>query len=196
MNPTAVSTTRVEMTDEQRFLFDLQGYLVLPGVLPPDQIARMLAAMDEHGVKDPANDPAQSRFDGFLDWGPDFRALIDHDRVVGVLRGIIGETFRLDHIYGMAMRADGKRGGEGLHHEAAMFDYGCFHVAHGTRMHNGLVVVSFALTDVLPGSGGLCCIPGTNKSIFPVPHHLYGVDHPWSGMCRCVRATAWFSRKR
>ncbi|MBA3685580.1 MAG: phytanoyl-CoA dioxygenase family protein [Planctomycetes bacterium] len=170
--------TALEMTDEQRFLFDLQGYLVIEGALPPEQVERMRATMDAHGISKPSNDPGRSRFSGFLDWGPEWRALLDHPRTLPVLRGVIGEKFRLDHVYGMAMRADGERGGEGLHHEAAMFDYGCFHVSHGARMHNGLVVVSFALNDVPAGAGGFCCIPGTHKSIYPPPPQVYDVDHP------------------
>ena len=30
-------------------------------------------------------------------------------------------------------------------------------------MHNGLIVVSFALTDCPPGAGGLAVVPGTHK---------------------------------
>ena len=38
------------MTDEQRFLFDLQGYLVVPEVLDAATVSRMLAEMDARGV--------------------------------------------------------------------------------------------------------------------------------------------------
>lgn len=167
------------MTDEQRYLFDLNGYLVLERVLPPEQAARMRGEMHEHGVRDAANDPSKSRFGGFLEWGPDWRELIDHPAVLPVLRGIIGGKFRLDHAYGMAMRADGARGGEGLHHEAGLYDHGCYYATHGSRMHNGLVVVSFALSDVPAGAGGFCCIPGSHKALYPLPSRWFGAyDNP------------------
>src|SRR5688500_13586993 len=134
------------MTDEERYTFDVQGYLVLERVLPPEQVERMVVDMSAKGIRDPQNDPGASRFGGFLAWGDDWRDLIDHPSVLPGLTEIIGPHLRLDHAYGMAMSAKGKRGGEGMHHHAAMFDYGCFYATHGTQMHNGLVVVSYALT--------------------------------------------------
>ena len=172
-------STPDSMTDEQRFLFDLNGYLVLEGVLPSDQVARMLADIAAHDVRNPSNDPFKSRFGGFLDWGAEWRGLIDHARLLPALRELCGEKFRLDHAYGMAMSATGERGGEGLHHEAALFDHGSYYVSHGMRMHNGLIVAGFALTDVPPGAGGFCCIPGTHKALFPLPRQWYGAyDNP------------------
>lgn len=166
------------ITDEQRFLFDLQGYITLPGVLSPDELKQMHADMDAHDIKNPDNNPSRSRFHNFLSWGPNWRGLIDHPRVMPLLAEFIGAKFRLDHAYGMAMSTKGARGGEGLHHEGGMFQHGCYYVTHGQKIHNGLVVVSFALCDVPAGAGGFCCIPGTHKSIFPPPRGAYGVDHP------------------
>jgi hypothetical protein len=167
------------LSDQDRFLFDLQGFLVLRGVLPPEQILRMQSELDNRHIAAETNDPFRSRFTGFLDWGDDWRGLIDHPRILPVLLAIIGEKFRLDHLYGMSMRADVKSSGEGLHHHAAMFDYGCFYATHGNRMHNGLVVVSYALCDVPAGAGGFCCIPGTHKSLYPVPPSWFGaLDNP------------------
>jgi len=113
------------LSDEERFFFDLRGYLVLRGVLPPDQVQRMHADLEAHRIRAETNDPFRSRFHGYLDWSDDWRGLIDQERVLAVLRAIIGETFRLDHPYGMAMSASGEKGGEGLHHEAGLFDHGC-----------------------------------------------------------------------
>lgn len=167
------------MTPEEQFIFDVQGYIVIRSVLGPEQIARMLASISEHGIKHAENDPTKSRFGGFFGWSDDFRGLIDHPRILPLLGGLIGPKFRLDHAYGMAMSASGARGGEGLHHEAAMFDHGCYYVTHRERMHNGLIVVSFALCDAGPGDGGFCCIPGSHKALYPVPKDWYGVyDNP------------------
>jgi hypothetical protein len=167
------------MSEEQKFLFDLNGYLVIEGLLPPPQVARMHADLDAHGIKDPDNDPFSSRFGSFLEWSDDWRGLVDHERLLPLLRGLCGEKFRLDHAYGMAMRAGGRKGVENLHHHAALFDHGCYYVTHGQRMHNGLIVVGIALVDVPPGAGGFCCIPGTHKSLFPPPEGYWSaVDNP------------------
>ena len=46
-------------------------------------------------------------------------------------------------------------------------------------MYNGLTVASWALTDMLPGQGGFCCIPGSHKSNFSSPPQLKAVkDSP------------------
>jgi hypothetical protein len=167
------------MSDEERFLFDLRGFLVLRGVLDAERIRRMHAAIDQKVVHTVKNDPFQSRFGGFFDWGEDWTSLIDHARILPILRGIIGERFRLDHAYGMTMNASGERGNEGLHHHAGLYDHGCFYATTGTRMHNGLVVVSYTLVDVPPGAGGFCCIPGTHKSMLAPPKRWFGtLDNP------------------
>ncbi len=162
------------LSDQERFLFDLKGFIVLRDVLPREQVARMQRDMDAHGIAATTNDPFRSRFTAFLDWSADWSSLIDHPRILPVLHDVIGEKFRLDHAYGMAMRAGADQGGEGLHHEAGLYDYGCYYTTHGSRMHNGLVVVSFALCDVPAGAGGFCCIPGTHKSLYPVPEGWMG----------------------
>lgn len=165
------------MTEEQKFLFDLQGYLVIEGALAPDQICRMLAEMEAHGVKDPENDPSKSRFSGFLGWGDDWRSLIDHPRILPLLVTLLGEKFRLDHAYGMAARSEGALGSLTLHHHAGMFGHGCYYVTHGQAIHNGLIVVSFALTDIVPGGGGFCCIPGSHKALFKMPDKYYRIEN-------------------
>lgn len=168
------------MTDEQRYLFDLQGFLVLPGVLKADELDTMQRQMTELGPAEPQNNPEQSRFHKFLAWGPLWRNLIDHPAILPVLFDLLGPKFRLDHAYGMAMRAGGQQGGEGLHHEAGMFQHGAYYVTHRDRMHNGLIVVSWAITDAPLGSGGFCCIPGSHKALYPTPKGWHKVeDNPY-----------------
>lgn len=167
------------MTDEQKYIFDVQGYITIPGVLAPDRLARMVQKMSEKGIKEPENDPSKSRFGNFLQWGEDWSSLIDHPSIMPYLVEMLGSKFRLDHAYGMAMSVKGNRGGEGLHHESGMFHHGCYYVTHRDRMHNGLIVVSWALTDAVPGSGGFCCIPGSHKALHPLPRKWYGLnDNP------------------
>jgi ectoine hydroxylase-related dioxygenase (phytanoyl-CoA dioxygenase family) len=168
------------MTDEQRFLFDLQGYLVLPGVLDPPTVERMRAEMDARGVDPPEMDSDAYRFSGFFGWSDAFRGLIDHPALLPVLAELLGPRFRLDHAYGMATRpkpaASAAEGVHTLHHHAGLFDNACFYLTHGRRIHNGLVTVSYALTDIAPGAGGFCCIPGSHKAVFPMPRPLFQIE--------------------
>jgi ectoine hydroxylase-related dioxygenase (phytanoyl-CoA dioxygenase family) len=165
------------MTEEQKYLFDLQGFLVLKSVLTPERIAGMHDDMKANGVVNPENDPNQCRFHEFFGWGTAWRELIDHPDVMPVLRTIIGDRFRLDHAYGMAARAGGKTGTSSMHHEAGIFGHGCYYVTHGETMHNGLIVVSFALTDTPAGAGGFCCIPGSHRSLYTTPKRFYSTSN-------------------
>jgi len=165
------------MTPEQRFVFDLQGYLVIPNVLPPERVARMSADMEEHRVGEDANGWSKSRFHSFLSWGEEWRNLIDEPQILPILGELLSPKFRLDHAYGMAMRVEDETEDEGLHHAAGGFFHGCYYVTHGTTMHNGLVVVSYALTDIEPGMGGFACIPGSHKALYPVPAEWFGLEN-------------------
>jgi len=164
------------MTPEQRFIFDVQGYIIIPGVLAPERVQRMVADMEEHGVGEVENGWSKARFHSFLSWGEEWRALIDVPIILPILFELLGPRFRLDHAYGMAMRADEKDEGEGLHHHAGMFYHGSYYVTHGEKMHNGLVVVSYALTDIEPGMGGFACIPGSHKALYPVPDGWFQLE--------------------
>ncbi|MDA1088382.1 MAG: phytanoyl-CoA dioxygenase family protein [Verrucomicrobia bacterium] len=164
------------MTDEEKYIFDLQGFLKLESVLSPAEVSAMQNDMAEHGIANPDNNPQKSRFQ-FLDWGDRWRNLIDHERLLPCLNAIIGERFRLDHIYGMAASKDGESGQFGLHHESHMFGHGCYSHFEKGRMHNGLIVVSFALSDTTEGGGGFICIPGSHKANFNTPKPFYSAEN-------------------
>lgn len=180
----ASTTAATGMTDEQRFFLDTQGYLVVPGALDAVQVKRMLADMDKHGVNPPTDENSDNyRFGNFLRWSEDYRSLIDHPKILPILEEMLGKAFRLDHAYGMASRttADGRPqpvtgNGSPLHHHAYMMDYGCFYLTEGRQMHNGLVVVSYALTDIAEDAGGFCCIPGSHKAKYPMPQKWYRLE--------------------
>jgi hypothetical protein len=116
---------------------------------------------------------------GFLQLGPDFVGLIDHPRILPLLQEFIGPKLRLDHTYGMAMAADGRGEGEGLHHEgnggSHGIGHGSYYHTHGQRMHSGLLVVAFSLTDN-PAGMGFSVVPGSHKALFPTPRGLGGMD--------------------
>lgn len=167
------------MTPHEKFFFDVNGYINIEGVLPPEQVKQMVADMEKNGVKDPDNNPSLSRFSGFLGWGEQWRNLIDHPRMLPIITTLLGPKFRLDHAYGMAMRAEGKAAPRGreLHHNSHMYHHGCYYVTHQQIIHNGLIVVSFALTDIAPGAGGFICIPGSHKASFETPSDWYNFDN-------------------
>ena len=162
------------MTDHDRYFLDLNGYMLLEGVLTSAEVDRLNEEIDARDLPEPTDDIWSQRFGGFFMWNRVFRDLIDNERVLGVLIEMLGEKLRLDHAYGVLMG----QGNVGLHlHGQGMpYDPAQYYVHRNGRMYNGLTVVSWALADVGPGDGGFCCIPGSHKSNYPLPGDVRGFE--------------------
>ena len=154
------------MNEEELYLFDLQGYLVIEGVLSATEVAELNRLADDQRLPPPAESIDSQRFGGFLLWGEPFRTLLDHPRILPYLEVLLGDGFRLDHYYGihMATNTDGLR----LHGGGTPYEAEEYYVFRD-RMFNGLSVVTWALTDAPPGQGGFACIPGSHKANYPCP---------------------------
>ena len=163
------------MNAEEKYLFDLKGYVNIEGVLDADDLTELNALIDAQNYADPADDNIHSqRFGGFLSWENDaFRKLLNHPRIMPCLAEIVGPKFRLDHVYGILMK-EGNPGGT-LHGGGTPYDPSQYYVFRNDRMYNGLTVVSWALTNMLPEHGGFCCIPGSHKSNYPCPPQFHPV---------------------
>jgi ectoine hydroxylase-related dioxygenase (phytanoyl-CoA dioxygenase family) len=178
------------MDEYEKYLFDLNGYLVLEDVLTPQEVAACNEAMDRHAERIRSEEEAKSGmsgatafkgdrglgyFTGMLTWDmpwcQPFRDMLAHPRVMSCLSEMLGEAFRLDHIYGITMRKDtgglSLHGGGHLRHN--LVDYYGF---LNDRMCCGVTVVSWALTDSGPGDGGFACIPGSHKANYPLPRDM------------------------
>lgn len=79
---------------------------------------------------------------------------------------------RLDHTYFYYMRK-GEPQALGLHGGGTHVNHSEYFYFKNGRMHNGLIVVAWALRDSRPGDGGLCCIPGSHKDNYNY-HAIYG----------------------
>lgn len=76
----------IPMTEEQKFFFDLRGWILLPGVLSEEEIGTMKA--EAYGVETAQNSQSTNprlSFQGTL------QTLLDHPAIVGVLRKMILE---------------------------------------------------------------------------------------------------------
>ncbi len=165
----------VAMTDEQRFFFDLRGWLVLPAVLSDGELAAMRAecyagvdrlAERAGGVKDGHSGVLQT--------------LLDHPAVAGVLAEILSEEpYDLDECYGfrcedshVIMRPPGwrktRRGDQGMPHVVRppqMANAMRYQVA-GNRIFSGLTRVVWELEEVRQGQGGTSFLSGSHKAHF------------------------------
>jgi hypothetical protein len=164
------------MTPEEKFLFDLQGYLVVKNALTPAEVAELNALFEEHLLRvDGTTDQATRQF---TSWGPPSQALIDHPRMLPYLVELIDPRFRLDHDFYLVMR----EGDQGTHlHGGDWIGYGDHYYRYRDGvMRNGLCVVIYFLTPAAEGAGGFGCVPGSHKSHFinAIPPEVRRFERP------------------
>jgi hypothetical protein len=159
------------MTEEQKFIFDIKGWLLLPGVLDPAFLAEVrtyLIDVKNRNEQTPAKDRVRAVWPGSLS-GP-AQSLVDHPAIVGILREIIGPDvggaygFRCESSF-VINRPCGYAGFQEPHcgPEVGPLQYS---ISHG-RISAGLVRVVWELSAVT--NGGTAIMSGSHKRTFPVP---------------------------
>jgi len=182
-----------QFTEEQRYLFDLNGFLVVRNVLSAEDVAAANTAIDAHvdeaqertGVlrntrlRSPlAGDGASGRLDlgGMLAWPRPhsnvFRSLLAHPRLVPTLTALCGPGYRMDHLPLGLLQNRGSEGfalhGGPLNSEGEFnptLQYRCV----GGTLFNSLLAMSVQLSDHNAGDGGFCVVRGSHKANFPMP---------------------------
>lgn len=157
------------MNDEERYLFDLQGFLVIPDALDPNHLACLNAALDERIACETLPDMQTHRFGELLARDQAFRDLIDNPHTTPYVEEVLGPGFRLDHDYADVIRTGLGPIGAVLHGGGTPFSPAEYYHVRDGRIHTGLTVVAYNLRDVGPEDGGFACVPGSHKSSFPFP---------------------------
>lgn len=158
------------MNEEERYLFDLRGYLVVEDVLSARELAELNRVMDAQDLAPPEDDTSSARFGGFLEWGQIYCDLLDHERILPYLKEILGDGFRLDHYYGIYMRAGTEQ--LRLHGGATPYDPPEYYHFRNGLMYNGLTVAAWNLTATGPAVGGFCAVSGSHKANFVCPDSI------------------------
>ena len=175
------------MTAEERYLFDLQGYLVIKEVLGAGELQELNRLLDDHDLSNRPrgedlsfdfwqNDEHQVSAGPLHMWDEPFRRLIAHPTIVGYLTEILGPRFRYDHGHAMVMSKGGRP--FRLHGGGTPWDNAIAYEVSGGHIRCGLVVVHYALCDVGPADGGFCALPGSHKSSFPCPDSFKPLTDP------------------
>jgi hypothetical protein len=151
------------VTPEEKFIFDLEGYIVIKNVLTPGEVAALNELADQ--VFTEKKEESDRRRSQVSRWGPATQRLIDHPNIVPYLLELLGPKFRIDHDYCIFMTKGGRRGG--LHGGETEREADHWYKYRDGVMRNGLTVVTFFLTHANKGDGGFACIPGSHKSNFP-----------------------------
>ncbi len=183
------------MNDREKFLFDLNGYLVLEDVLTHAEVAAANAAIEHHadlisnretGLSGNAaklkggegrGEFSQNPLTFQHPWCDPFRRMFTHPRLIDVFNEVLGPGFRLDHGPGLIRM---QRGTEGHRlHGGMTFDPSQYHSFSHGRMHAGLCVAAWQLTDVRAGDGGFVCIPGSHKANYRPPMEVLRLEQDW-----------------
>lgn len=167
------------LTEHERYFFDVNGYVVRHGVLDESTLARLDDAFAHRQLTPPSEDLWSQRSEGMLEWDEVFLELLDHPAVVDVVAELCGDTFRLDHVYGIHMRPG--TSGLTMHGGGAPWDPSQYYEWREGQMYNGLVGVMWGLSESRPGDGGFCCIPGSHKANvdLPVDVAVYAAHRDW-----------------
>lgn len=168
------------LTDEDKFLFDLRGFLVVKNVLGTDECEELIRLADDVWPRLPDDGPFR-RFNGISTWGQPFVDLMDDDRLLPYLVELVGSRLRIDHDYCIFMRQRATR--NTLHGGPWRYESDHWYRYHDGVMRNGLTVATWNLADAPTGAGGFVCVPGSHKSNF--------LQHMPRDVARFERAVDW-----
>ena len=186
----------IEISEREKFLLDLQGFLHVKEFLSAEEVRALNEAVDAN-VDEEAEDffPQEAQYGGGMDgqfykgtadgmltweqpWCQPFRDMLAHPKLIPYLNTFFGRGWRLDEEPFISFAKKGT-GGHGLHGATSrIFDDGFFyHYANG-QIRTGLAVFQFQLADINPGDGGIAVIPGSHKANFKCPEDimLYSAD--------------------
>ena len=182
------------MNANERYFWDVTGYLVIKNVLSTEELSAANEAIDycadRIGQAEDNKGAGESTFlrgtgprwlhgTNLLNINPPhcdpFRRMLVHPTVVSRLNLMCGKGFRLDHGPQFNNAVKGTAGltlhGSGDPHKP----YVAYHHQNG-NLHCAGVTVTWNLTDAPAGGGGFVCVPGSHKSKFPMPDGVRTCD--------------------
>ena len=176
------------MNAEEKYLFDLMGFIVVKQVLSREEVAELNALIDSYDLwrkaeagQEPAwvNDPNFMTVGALHTWDEPFRRVLAHPRMLSYLQSLVGSKFRYDHGYAILMRPGSKQ--LGLHGGHTPWDPAQDYEYRDGEMMNGLTVLSYALSDAGPDDGGFAVVPGSHKANFAFPKRFISLEEtgPW-----------------
>lgn len=163
------------MTPTQRYLFDLQGYLHIPDVLTPEQLAsgraaidRYIATPDEQLPEGFARSADGKNYENGFAFDKALESLVMHP----VLWPIIREFTHDKPAFSRGTLLVDTHEHPPLKLHCAREDYGWQSTRYDTRegrIYCDDFVIFPYFDDVNRGDGGLIVIPGSHKAAFPRP---------------------------
>jgi phytanoyl-CoA hydroxylase len=155
------------MTIDQRLQYENQGFLHLPGLIPPALVERVRRAFDAAAahyydewkalVAQGKANPSFFDIPDILDQDDSFVELVDLPGLLSVLLGAVGADIQLNHTHARVF-PPGKTFTAPWHSDLA--EVIGIDLAHSL---NFFVKVHFYFEDLLPNQGCLAFLPGTHR---------------------------------
>ncbi len=195
------------MTPEEKYIFDLKGYLVIRQALTKDLVKSLNEEIDfmetltneevmvrgvirQYNNKNENYDVSRHNYScNPLPMGGSFEKVIDCPSTLPYIRAMISEPVRLD-AYSFFSRKQGQC--SALHHGyAELLAYSEFAI-EDEQFKCVSVKVAYALTDVSEKEGSFVVIPGSHKSNFdnPFSGSVPDENHPLIETCPCKAGDA------
>ena len=157
------------MSNEENYAFDVAGYLHVPGVLNPEEVAALNEVLDVIGDSETLLGGASSHRELFRD-------LLVHPKLVWYLNQIIGHGFRLDQAPRLLGNGEDEVGATLVGGDEPRNPSLAYRLQNGRRSCQGVNAI-WALEDVEEGDGGLVVVQASHKSNVETPHDLTtGID--------------------
>ena len=173
----------IELTQEQKYAFDMRGWLLIPGVLTADEIeeTREFCLRLRH---DPESIPEHER----STLGGPMQKLADHPLVVGFMNEFVAHpALSSQECYGFRMescslvyRAFGD-GQFGPHNGNGMLRFpGDSHLYRCIpgKAYSGLSRVVWELNPVQKGKGGTLFVTASHKAVYSAPESMKDMESP------------------
>ncbi len=162
-----------QMTPEEQYFYDVNGYLVVENAIEPDLLRRILewtAPLEaEARERIERMGPGENReyiFEDILNTETRLVELVANPTIVPYLNEMI-ECPRLKSTWLTYKLKHGRTGAHSNHTPTRTCDYYHFN----GRIYHNLFQVFYALDDIGPGEGALQVIPGSHKANFPLPEN-------------------------
>ncbi len=193
--------------DLERYLFDLNGYLVLRKALDAEHLRELNEGIDAllpleigewngyvhgHNYDDDDGFNLQQIYEG----GEPFERLIDHPSWIEHVKHFVGGEGTFDWHHGplfidenfVTLRGPGEA--IGLHSGGHTGTKRTQYRFHNGEFHCGQIDILMALTDIGPGDGSTMVIPGSHKANLDHPeferHRMYSEEDSVDGVTAAI----------
>ena len=158
------------LTEEERFMFETFGYLIIPDALTPDETQACLEAAQRLHAPYPKGEWRQ--LGHTYETEPAIENLIDHPSVLPKVRALLGDYFILQSSWCTTQPAGGKSGG---YHQDGSGVYEFRRLALPTPLVQ--LRIGYFLTDQSqPNMGNMAMIPGTHNVQMKLPKGVSAKD--------------------